>query len=203
MTQDPTDQIHALTAAEITRQIEGYNDRGREIVEERRVLYLNAIKSGGGGTTPVHPDERAAREYAKCLLNGIAPSWLTVPPEASRDQILLREQRAIEIVLKILSDQRLAMRASEAVRWAETNADRWQALCRDVVLAAVRLNALERCARELLEQCVDTYAVRLPMGNIIGSRPVSDFSISDLIEAALAEGVATSAEIKKAEKAGT
>ena len=92
----------------------------------------------------------------------------------------------------------LAARATEAVAWAEENADKWRELCRDIVLTASKLDALERSARELIGQCIDIHSVRLPMANIIGGRAISETPISDLTEAALAAGVVTSGEIKKA-----
>jgi hypothetical protein len=61
------------------------------------------------------------------------------------------------------------------------------------------LDALEDKARELLEQCGDIHAVRLPMGNVIGGRAICETrSISDLAETAMAAGVVTASEIKKA-----
>jgi hypothetical protein len=193
--------IHALTTAEIARQIAPYSERLKQIKNERAALYAHALKNGGVGDTPViDADERAAREHAKNLLNGAAPEFLSLPPEITRDRILLREQRALELVLKILADKDLAARATEAVAWAEEHGDKWRALAREIVLAAVRLGALERVTTELLQQCPDPFAVRLPMGNIIGGRAISETPLSELIAAALAEGVVTSAEIKRAEK---
>jgi hypothetical protein len=122
-----------------------------------------------------------------------------LPPEISRDRALLRELRGIDIVLKILNDAGLAARAADAVAWAEENADRWQSLCSDIVLTAIRLDALERLAGELLAECCDIFAVRLPMANVIGCRPVSETPVSDLTKVALTEGIITSAEIRKAE----
>jgi hypothetical protein len=92
----------------------------------------------------------------------------------------------------------LAARATEAVQWAEEHADEWRALCRDIVLTAVRLDALDGSARRLLEQCVDVHSVRLPMANLIGGRPITETPTSDLAETALAAGVVTSSEVKKA-----
>jgi hypothetical protein len=58
------------------------------------------------------------------------------------------------------------------VQWAEEHGGEWRALCRDIVLTSVRLDALEDSARQLLEQCVDISAVRLPMANVIGGRAI-------------------------------
>jgi hypothetical protein len=193
-------EIHELTTAEIARQTAPLNARYQEIVSERAANYRSALKNGGGGATPIiDPDERAAREHAKTLLNGSSPGSLLLPPEITRDRALLREQRGIEIALKIFASKDLVARAAEAVQWAEEHGDEWKALCRDIVLAAVKLDEMENRARHLLEQCVDVSAVRLPMANVIGGRSLCETrSISDLAETALAAGLVTSSEIKKA-----
>ena len=72
-------------------------------------------------------------------------------------------------------------------------------LCREIILVAVRLEALEARARQLLGECVDLHAVRLPLANVIGGRPISETSLGELTETALREGVITSAEKRKAE----
>ena len=194
-----TETIHALTTAEIFRQVKIHGDRSRQIINERAAMYANALKNGVRGDTPiVDADERAAREHAKSLLNGSAPQSLSLPPEITRDRMLLREQRGIEIVLKILSDKALVSRASEAVEWAEANGDQWRALCRDIMLTAIKLDALERAAQEMIGRCPDIFAVNLPLGNKIGGRAISEIPLSDLTEAALAAGVISGAEIRKA-----
>jgi hypothetical protein len=193
-------EIHALTTAEIGRQVKIHSDRSRQIINERAAMYANALKNGGGGDTPiVDADERAAREHAKSLLNGSAPESLSLPPEITRDRMLLREQRGIEIVLKILADKGVAARASEAVFWAEEHSSQWRALCRDVTLTAIKLDALERATQEMIGQCPDIFAVNLPMGRFVGGRAISEKPIGDLTDAALAEGVVTQAEIRKAQ----
>src|SRR6516165_10761175 len=150
--------LHELTTAEIARQVRVLSDRRQAIVEERAALYSDATKNGGHSSSPlVDADERAAREHAKALLNGSAPASLFVPPELTRDKVLSREQRGIDLALDILGRQELVTRAADAVLWAEKHGDRWHALCREIVLTAVRLGALEDAARELLAGCVDHF----------------------------------------------
>src|SRR5258706_2700293 len=193
-TTDP--EIRALTTAEIARKQGMLSARYQEIVSERAENYRSAQTSG---PAPVFDaDERAAVEHARHLLNGAAPESLSLPPEVTRDRILLREQRGIELAMKILSSKDLAARATEAVRWAEEHGDEWRQLAREITLTAIRLDALERRAVQLLEQCCDVFAIRLPMVNIVGGRPISETPVSDLTEAALAQGVITAAEAKKA-----
>jgi hypothetical protein len=192
--------IHDLTAQEIARQVAPLSLRRVQIMNERAALYAHALKNGGGGeTSVVDADERAAREHAKFLLNGHAPAMLSMPPDLTRDKILYREQRGIDIALKILSDKDLVARAAEAVEWGESHADEWRRVAREITLAAVRLDALERHARKLLAGCCDLSAVRLPMVMIANARSISDVPIIDLKAAALAENIVSNNEIKKAE----
>jgi hypothetical protein len=196
-------EIHELTVAEIARQVNALAGRRQQIVNERASTYAHALKNGGGGDSPlVDADERAAREHAKTLLNGSAPASLSLPPDITRDKVLYREQRGIDIALKILGDKGLVARAAAAVEWAEANADEWRQIARDTVLTAMRLDELERRAASLLDQCIDITAVNLPMANLLGGRPISETPVSDLIEIALAKGVVTPAEIRKAKNVG-
>jgi hypothetical protein len=198
MATKQTDEIHQLTTAEISRQATVLAERDREITNELADRYKNALKNGGP-TPIIDADEVAAREHARSLLNGSAPESLSLAPELNRDKILYREKRGIAIALKILSSKDLVARAAEAVQWAEEHANEWRALCRDIVLTAVRLDEMENRARHLLEQCGDIHAVRLPMANVIGGRSLCETrSISDLAETALAAGVVTLADVKKA-----
>jgi hypothetical protein len=191
--------IHALTTAEIARQVQMHSARRRAIVEERAAIYANAQKNGWAVESPiVDADERAAREIAKSLLNGSAPPSLSLPPPITRDRGLDREQRAIDIVLKILGDEHLAARAAEAVEWMETHNDEWRELAREIVLSAVRLDALESRARQLLNSCPDIFAVRLPMALIANNR-VSEIPLGELKAAAAAEGIVKNTEIRKVE----
>src|SRR5258706_12877758 len=145
-----TSDIHALTTAEIGRQIGAHSERRRQIIAERAAMYASALKNGGTVETPViDDDEKAARLHAKHLLNGAAPESLSLLPEITRDRMLLREQRGIEIALKILTDKDLVARATEAVQWSETHSAEWRSLCREITLTAVKLEALEHRASEL------------------------------------------------------
>jgi hypothetical protein len=64
------------------------------------------------------------------------------------------------------------------------------------------LHALEQSAQRLLAGCPDLFAVRLPMTVISNSPSIAEIPLDDLKGAALAEGIITHAEIRKAEKHG-
>jgi hypothetical protein len=109
---------------------------------------------------------------------------------------LAREQAGIDIVLKVLNDKSLVATAAAAVEWAEENGAKWAGICREVVLATARLDALHKTASELLASCPDIGAARLVLGNYIGGDPTS-VSVDDLIAAAEAQGVVNAADLKK------
>src|SRR5437588_4714528 len=92
-------EIHALTSAEIERQIRIHSERRQQIVAERAAMFSSALKNGTtNDETPVaDADERAAREHAMNLLDGAAPANLALPAELTRDKMLYREQRGIDI----------------------------------------------------------------------------------------------------------
>jgi hypothetical protein len=190
-------EIHELTVAEIGRQLTVLAERDRQITNELAERYRNTQKNGGP-IPVIDSDEQASREHARFLLNGAAPESLSLAPELNRDKILYREKRGIAIAMKILMSKDLVARATEAVVWAEAHGEEWRALCRDITLSAIRLDALEVSARRLLEQCIDIHSIRLPMANKIGGRAISGTPIAELTEIALAAGVVTSAEVKKA-----
>ncbi len=194
-----TETIHALTLAEINRQIGVHSARRQQIVEERAAAYASALKTGVTGESPAaDADERAAREHSKNVLNGSAPLSLSLPPELSHDKVLYREQRGLDIVLRVLTSKELVARAAEAVAWAEDNGDRWRALCREVTLTVIKLSALENSARELIGRCGDVFAIQLPMTNVVGSELISETQIRELIKIALSEGIVTANEVRKA-----
>jgi hypothetical protein len=192
--------IHELTGQEIARQVAALSLRRQQIVSERASMYANALKSGGAtDSAPIDDDERAAREHAKVLLNGAAPAALSLfQPAITLDKRLYREQRGIDLALKILADKDLVARAAEAVEWGEVHGPEWRQLAREITLTAIRLDALERRARQLLEGCGDISAVRLPVVMIANTRSIAELSVRDLATAAEADGVVSNAEIRKA-----
>ena len=194
-----TDTIHALTVAEIVRIDAPFAERELQIQNKRAEIYSTSLKNGGAQSTPIiDDDEKAALQHAKHLLNGNAPNSLSLPPDITLDKQLYREWRGIKIARKILADKTLVARATEAVEWAEAHRGEWRSLCREMTLTAIRLEAVEARARQLLRGCGDIFAVKLPMVIITNSRSISAIPLSDLKDAALAEGVVSHAEIRKA-----
>jgi hypothetical protein len=201
-----TETAHELTRAEIARQITHLFEENRQFIEQRVDLQTRA-STGGGYTSSLSVDERAALAYAKIKLNGHAPPSLEPSSEldfSSLDRQLAVKQRGNEIAIKILSDKDLLARAAEAVNWAETHADRWRQLVHETIVTAAKLEALELAVSTLIGECVDIDAISLPMANMVGHRCMNtiggrvEVRPSDLIEAGLKAGLVTQREIEKA-----
>jgi hypothetical protein len=197
-----TSSLHELARAEIARQVAALTERRDEITKERARLYA-AMRKGGIAPAPLDNNELAARHVAKRLLNGSAPDGLAPDNNSTitLDQQLSNEQRGIDIALKILSDKALEARAVEAVQWAEANRGKWRDLCREIVMAAIRLDALGEAVRELIDSCPDVSAVTaasMPMGALIERRHLSDMLINELTNEALSAGIVSQSDIKKA-----
>jgi hypothetical protein len=185
-------EVHALTTDEILRQIKAHSARRAEIVAQRAALYRHAQQSGISHEAPIaDADERAAREHAKSLLNGSSPAWLSLPPDVSQDRILYREQRALDIVLKILNDKNLVALANAGVEWEEQHGDRYRELVRRRVLLMVEADACGRAAEQMLGSCPDIFATKLPRPDLYESGTFSETE-------ALAAGVVTQSDIRKA-----
>jgi hypothetical protein len=206
-TVDP--EIHDLTRAEIARQIRALVTEREQITSQRAALYQ---RSSNGGSSLLSVDEKAARSYAKFVLGGVAPAELEPPASefdhASMDRQFAAKQRGLDIAIRILGNQELAARAAEAVAWAETHAAKWRNLVRETIMAAARLEALERAAADVIAQCPDISAISWPLTNLVGTkeRQVSGLGYTgfmpvtpdDLIEAGLAAGIVQPREIDKA-----
>lgn len=82
--------------------------------------------------------------------------------------------------------------------WGDANRPMWRTLCREIVLTAVKLAELEARAARLSEECPDPFAVKLPLANLVGGRSVTEMPLGELTAAAVAQGVVTADEIKKA-----
>src|SRR4051812_47917275 len=137
-----TDEIHALTVAEIGRLTGEYTRRRRAATEERAALYA-AREAGAPEPDPLTEHDAAVREKALQMLNGYAPSSMRLLPPIPRDEELIIEVAAIDIVLGALSQQELTARATAAAAWIIAYGDAWRQLCRDIILTATRLQAPE------------------------------------------------------------
>lgn len=180
--------------AKVLLKIKALGARRIQVVAERG-------KRGGQVAPASEADETAAREHAGVLVN----EWddlksFPKAPGPTGDKALHRELLGIDIALDMLIHQERAAQSEEGIAYAEAISDRWQAVCRAVTLKAVELAALELRAASMLEACPDLAAMSgLPMINIVGSRPVREIPLDELVEIAVAQGVITRDELRAAQ----
>jgi hypothetical protein len=199
-----SEQIHELTVAEIGRLVGEYYRQRRERTEQLAALF-SAAEAGQPEERPRTDRAEEARSRALQMLNGFAPADLKHAPPISRKQELEIEVEAIDIVLSALSQKELVARAAEAAEFALEHGAEWEALCRDIILTATRLGALERQAIEWRQKLGPAVPATLPMARFIGTGRsiVGALWASDPLyrprEAALQEKIVTAKEIKAAE----
>jgi hypothetical protein len=198
-----TERVHELTVAEVGRLVGEYNRRRHEVTERIAARFV-AAEAGQPQERP--PTDRAeeVRSRAVAMLNGYAPPGLKhAPPisEQTEDEI---ERDAIDIVLAALSQKELVATAAEAAEFAIEHGAKWEALCRDILLTATRLGALERQAIEWRAKLGPAVPATLPMATFIGTGrsilnvPWGSDPLSRPREAALQAKIVTRKEIEAA-----
>jgi hypothetical protein len=143
-------------------------------------------------------DERAARENARVLLGGTAFKTVPLTDGIDPDRLLEREQRGIDLALKILNSEHLAAQAAASVAFSEEHRDEWRELARKMVIATVGLDALNERAQRFQNKCSGAL---LPLAGEINdlSRAISFMRATDFANAALAKGIVAS-EISERQK---
>jgi hypothetical protein len=198
--QDPVIAHHPSTRAEFQQMRAALFERKRTLQNEGAANYA-AMKSGSPPSRPLSDHERRVTAHIQLLMNGSTPPHLLMPA-ATRDEQIRSEIDAIDFVERDLGRQEELVLQREAEQWVFEHAAEWRALCREIVLAAVRLAALEDRARAAIEPIQSRPSIGgLAMGSSIGSGlsllGIGD-PLLDLRSQALKEGVVTNAEIRKA-----
>jgi hypothetical protein len=189
-----------MAQAEVDRQSAALLAREGELTKELARLWQEQQK--GTISAPIlDANALAARKVAASLLNGSTPPGL-VPTDASAniklEQHLMNEREGVRIALRILSDKSIAIRAAEAVEWAEKNRAKWRELSREVIFTAIRSNALTQEVADFLRSCPDIHAVRLELGYWTEHVFVSDGIAENMVRDAIEAGIVTPADVKKA-----
>jgi hypothetical protein len=194
---------HPTTVAEIRQARRELFVRQRALQEEGAASF-KAMQAGAPPSRPLSDHERRVTAHIQLLMNGSTPAHLLVPP-VSRDDQIRAELDAIAYVDRDLGRREEDAQEREAQQWVIDHDAQWRGLCREIVLAAVKLASLEERAREMLEptQSSPPGSIRgLAMGASVGSG-LSILGIGDplvdLRTAALKEGIVTNSEIKKAQ----
>jgi hypothetical protein len=201
-----TERVHELTVAEISRLTGEYNRRRHECTEQLAALF-SAAEAGQPEERPQTGRAEEVRALAVEILNGFAPPGMKRAPPNSRKAQLEVERDAIDLVLAALSTKELAARAEEAAEFAVEHGAEWEALCRDIVLCAVRLGALERRAIEWRQKLGPAVPSSLPMAGFIGTgRSILNVAwgadpLSRVRAAAVEARIVTAKEIKATENA--
>jgi hypothetical protein len=184
---------------EIRKARVALSERQRALQDEGAEIY-SSTKGSSPHSQPYSDHERRVSAHIQHLMNGSTPQQVLVPA-VPRDEQIRAELDAIAFVNRELGRQQEAALEREAEQWVREHETQWRALCREIVLAAVRLATLEERARKVLEQ-MPPYPVRsLAMSSSIGSGLSllgMEDPLLDLRTAALNEGVVTRREIEKA-----
>ena len=199
-TNDPVIAHHPSTVAEISQAMAALAERCRVLRNEGAANY-KAMKAGSPSSRPLSDHERRVGAHIQLLMNGSTPASLLVPA-VSRDEQIRAELDAIDFVERDLGRRQALAKEREAEQWVVQNATQWRALCREIMLAAERLYALEESARRFLMPIESCHGVKIPMGSTIGSgRSLLGIGdpLMDLRTAALKDKIVTEAEIRKAQ----
>jgi hypothetical protein len=188
------------TTLEIRRQIAALNERRAAITVELQAIFAETVKRGVASSSPIllDDDEKAARQHALSLLSGVATD-ISLPPEVSRERELFRERRGIDLALAVLARKLEDATAAAVAKWWKAQEAKWQALAREMVLAAIRLNALDRRAEAMFTGIETVHLPPVALGRFIGI--VAQTPIHELVAAAMESGVLTRAEIQEVELA--
>ena len=164
-----TESMHTATVAEIGLLANSYSRKRDAAVRE--LAALQAAREFSDPEPALMGIELEARKQAIAELNGYAPAELRMPT-ADRETILKTEILKCDIVLNGLASKDLEARATEAAEFAEAHGEEWRHLCKEIVLTASRLKALEAKAAEF-RRVLGTPPAGLPMADAIGVRSVT------------------------------
>jgi hypothetical protein len=199
MAKQIDDAAHHPSTADIRQKRSQLFESQRALREEGAKLYAGR-KGASPPTLPVTDHDRRVAAHIHRMLNGSTPKQV-LEPSALREEEIGAELAAIAYVDRELGKQQEAALEREALQWVDENKTLWREMCREIVLTAVRLAALEERAKNMLEQMPPWPVHGLAMSGSIGSGlsllGYGD-SLFDYRAAALSEGLVTKREIAEA-----
>jgi len=191
---------HPMTVAEIQDAEREIAALDLQLLQEAREVY-EALRKGGPPALPLSEHDRRVGKHLQKYMNGATPARL-LDANVSRDAEIRAHRDALQIVLRDLARRKELASYAEAEKWVADNAKEWCALCREIILAAERLAALEESARRFLEP-IEGINIKIAMGSTIASG-LSLLGVGDPLremrDAALKDNIVTEAEIRKAQK---
>jgi hypothetical protein len=195
---EPVVAHHPQTVAELRLAQAALSTEDIALMHEGAAVYA-AMKTGSPPSLSLSEHERRVATHIQALMNSSTPPHLLVPA-VSRDDQIRAKRDAIAYVQRDLGRKLELALLREAEQWVGDHATAWRALCREIVLAAVRLASLEKRARDFLEPICNSHVGGLVMVTTVGRFSLlgSGDPLQELRENALKDGVVTSAEIKKA-----
>ena len=200
-TIDPIIPHRQMTVAELRRTQASINEAVLALQNEGHANY-KSMMAGAPPARPLTDHERRVACRVQSMMNGQTPKYL-LEPAITRDDQIRADLEAYRIVSRELSKQEDDARLREADQLVADNDKQWRALCREIILAATRLAALEERARDMLAPIHGQFVTGLAMATTVGSGlsllGVGD-PLADMRNEALKDGVVTTAEIRKVEK---
>jgi hypothetical protein len=198
-TTDQAAAHHPTTVAEIRQTRRALFERERALREEGAAAY-RATQAGSPPSRPMSDHQLRVAGHIQHLMNGATPPSVLVPA-VSRDQQISAEIAAIAYVDRNLGQQEETLLERDAAQYALEIDGAWRALCREIVLAAVKLASLEQRARDMLEPI--QWPVTLAMGSTIGSglSLLGDGDpLREMRADALKHGIVKNSDIQKVEQ---
>ena len=174
----------------------------RQLMQEGQKLY-EASRKGGAPAAPISEHDRRVGKHLQKYLNGATPAHFLEGANVSRDAEIRAHREALGIYRRELAKRKESIRYAEAEKWVADNAKEWSALCRETVLVAEKLAALEESARRFLEPIAGVQGINIAMGSTIASGLSllgTGDPLKEMRDAALKDNIVTEAEIRKAQK---
>lgn len=174
----------------------------QRLTREGQEIYETSRK-GGAPAAPLSEHDRRVGKHLQNYMNGATPARFLEDGNISRDAEIRAHRDALAIHLRDLARRKEEAIYAEAEQWVRDNAADWRALCREIVLSAERLAALEERARKFLEPIQRAFGVPIAMGSTVGSG-LSILGTGDPLreirEQAIKENIVTEGDIRKAQR---
>lgn len=188
------------TSAEIRAVRSMLSEHDRALMLEDAGIYQATLK-GLPAPRPLTEHECLVRDHLKALLNGATPSHFLGGSDVSRLQQIRANREAIAIADKHWAKQEDEAREREAQEYVDRNTEAWRQVCRDIVITATRLMALEDRAREILAPVDGIHGLKMAMPTTVGSGfsllGIGD-PLADMRNEALQQGIVSKADLRKA-----
>ena len=197
MAEQQLPTIKALTHQVIREKLASLNTMDADLTSRLAAMYG---QPGSSGPAPAALDRaEKTRDRARALLNG-AGHLVPPAPSADGEAPLFAERDAVRLAISALMREDAEEAAVEAQQRAEALRPEWERLVRAWTSAAATFAAVDTRAEAFLE--ANREARFLSLSDLIGQGAISGRgdTLETVIKAAIAEGVVSEAEIRKAKQ---